>query len=229
MPIKNDWHSFQMPFQLSSWHISLQILFFLITHDFYIYWFHRLQHNNKWLWRTHESHHSVKNVDWLAGSRSDIFEIIINQTIEFLPIILLGADPNVVPIKAFLDAFFGLWIHGNINVKLGWLGKIINTPVAHQWHHADDKIVFYSNYATKFSFWDYLFGKAIIPNRIPQKWGLPYTFPKDYFAQHIFAIIRFDERILFKKSNIRKLYLLRNRIIHILPKKIAISYYHHNI
>lgn len=229
MPINANWTSFtNLPIHLptnlptiKNWHIGFQVLFFLITHDLYIYWFHRLQHNIKWLWRTHEAHHSVKDVDWLAGSRSHIFEIIINQTIEFLPIILLGADPNVVPIKAFLDAVFGLWIHGNINIRLGWLGKIINTPVAHQWHHADDKIVFYANYATKFSFWDYLFGTAIIPDRTPDKWGLPYVFPKDYFAQHLFSIKRFDERVLFKKSKVRKLYHLRIKAIKKLPNKFS--------
>lgn len=230
LPIKSNLEASNISFSLipnlaekysilhSPFSIILQVLFFLITHDLYIYWFHRWQHNNKWLWRTHEAHHSVKEVDWLAGSRSHIFEIIINQTIEFLPIILLGASPEVVPIKAFLDAIFGLWIHGNINIKLGWLGKIINTPVAHQWHHADDKQVFYANYATKFSFWDYLFGTAHVPDYKPTQWGLPYLFPKDYFAQHVFAIKRFDERKLFKKRILRELYLIRIRAIKKSPK-----------
>ena len=43
----------------------VQVLFFLVTHDFYIYWFHRWQHHNPVLWRTHEAHHSGKHVDWL--------------------------------------------------------------------------------------------------------------------------------------------------------------------
>src|SRR5690554_2918927 len=67
---------------ISHWPMWAILLFFVVTHDFYIYWFHRLQHANKWLWRTHEAHHSVEQVDWLAGSRSHILEIIINQTIE---------------------------------------------------------------------------------------------------------------------------------------------------
>src|SRR6185312_11859661 len=55
---------------ISSWPVYLQVLFFFVTHDFYIYWFHRAQHSSKILWRTHEAHHSVKQVDWMAGSRS---------------------------------------------------------------------------------------------------------------------------------------------------------------
>jgi len=82
--------------QFSSWPITLQVLFFLVTHDFYIYWFHRWQHANKFLWRTHEAHHSNEQVDWNAGTRSHAIEIIINQTIEFLPIFLLGDRKSVV-------------------------------------------------------------------------------------------------------------------------------------
>ncbi|MDX2001198.1 MAG: sterol desaturase family protein [Chitinophagales bacterium] len=185
---------------ISHWPIALQVLFFLVTHDFYIYWFHRLQHNSKFFWRTHEAHHSVKEVDWLAGSRSHILEIIINQSIEFAPIILLGADPMVVPIKALLDAMWGIYIHSNINVKSGWLQYIINGPEMHQWHHADQKEVFYSNYATKFAFYDWIFGTAYLPNHKPLKFGLPYEYPRDYFLQHIYSVWRFDYHKLYQKQ-----------------------------
>ena len=65
--------------KVSTWPIVCQVLFFLITHDFYIYWFHRWQHANKLLWRTHEAHHSNKYIDWIAGARSHSVEILINQ------------------------------------------------------------------------------------------------------------------------------------------------------
>ena len=40
--------------------IWIQLIFFLVTHDLYIYWMHRWQHKNKYLWRIHEAHHSPK-------------------------------------------------------------------------------------------------------------------------------------------------------------------------
>src|ERR1700712_4853685 len=52
-----DWSHFQF---VRHWPIAVQVLFFLVTHDFYIYWFHRFQHANKFFWRTHEAHHSGK-------------------------------------------------------------------------------------------------------------------------------------------------------------------------
>ncbi|MCS6903973.1 MAG: sterol desaturase family protein [Bacteroidia bacterium] len=178
---------------VTSWPIWVQVLFFLFLHDFYIYWFHRLQHTNKILWRTHEAHHSNTEVDWIAGARSHSLEILINQTIEFAPIIFLGAAPEVVPIKALIDAVWGNYIHSNIDVRSGFLVYIINGPELHRWHHADDKRVFFANYATKFAFWDWIFGTAFLPaNEKPQKFGLYYPYPNDYLLQHIFAFWRFD-------------------------------------
>lgn len=188
---------------LSHWPIWALVLLFLVTHDFYIYWFHRLQHESKLFWRLHEAHHSVTEVDWLAGSRSHILEIIINQTIEFAPIILLLDNHTaaiVVPIKALIDAVWGMWIHSNIDAHTGKLQYVINGPEMHQWHHSNHQEVFYSNYSTKFAFWDWIFGTAFLPGlkpfkyqfMKPAKFGLPYDFPRGYFEQNWFAFHRFD-------------------------------------
>ena len=177
---------------VTGWPLWVQVLFFFVTHDLYIYWFHRAQHHNKVLWRIHEAHHSGKDVDWLAGSRSHVFEIIINQTIEFAPIVLLGANPLVVPIKALMDAVYGMFIHSNINVSFGKLKYIFNGPEMHQWHHADNVAVFYMNYSTKLSLWDWLFGTIYLPPHKPEVYGLYYDYPDDYFLQHAFSFKRFN-------------------------------------
>lgn len=186
-----------------AWPIAVQVLFFVVTHDLYIYLFHRWQHASTILWRTHEAHHSGKQVDFLAGSRSHALEIIINQTIEFAPIIiLLGPGSPVIPIKALLDAMFGMFIHANIDVKLGRFKHLINSPELHLWHHANYREVFHANFATKFALWDYLFGTIYHPGTKPgdepENWGLYYDFPKDYFLQHAFSVKRFDEKKLLR-------------------------------
>ncbi|HWZ04035.1 MAG TPA: sterol desaturase family protein [Mucilaginibacter sp.] len=218
------WHGFAF---FRSWTITEQVLFFLVTHDLYIYLFHRLQHASKLLWRTHEAHHSGKEVDFLAGSRSHIVEIIINQTIEFAPIIILGAHPEVVPIKALLDAMFGMFIHANVNVKFGKLKYFLNSPELHLWHHANYREVFHANFATKFSIWDYLFGTAYFPGRKPgndrENWGLYYDYPKDYFLQHAFSVKRFDEKNLLKFKWFKWYYELRPNLIIGLGKLLGIK------
>jgi len=198
-PMDKAWHLSSLHL-VSSWPLVLQVLFFLVVHDFYIYWFHRWQHHSRILWRTHEAHHSNKEVDWLAGTRSHVLEIIINQTVEFAPIVLLGANPMVVPIKALLDAVWGMYIHSNIDVRSGKLQYIINGPEMHQWHHANDRRVFYANFSTKLALWDWLFGTAFLPPREkPAEFGLYYDYPKDYFLQHVFSVKRLDENKLAEK------------------------------
>lgn len=175
---------------LRSQPLGLQMVVFLISHDFYIYWFHRWQHHSALLWRIHEAHHSTTEVDWLSGSRSHSLEILVNQTIEFLPIVLL-ASPEVAVMKGAVDAVWGMYIHSNINVRSGWLQRVINGPEMHRWHHADDPRSHNRNFSTKFAVWDWLFGTAYLPHgEKPTSYGLHDAFPKGYIRQHLYAFRR---------------------------------------
>jgi sterol desaturase/sphingolipid hydroxylase (fatty acid hydroxylase superfamily) len=207
---------------VGNWPVWVQVLFFLITHDFYIYWFHRWQHNNRFLWRTHEAHHSPKTVDWLSGARSHSLEILINQSVEFAPIILLGAAPEVALYKGMISAIWGMFIHSNIDVRLGKLQYIINGPELHRWHHSDEEgKEFQNNYGTKLAVWDWIFGTAFFPDpevRKPKRFGLSdtpdyplskdtsqnknriaaageiiYSDIKSYIKQHVYAFRKFKD------------------------------------
>lgn len=218
LPIDKAFHLSSLQL-VTHWPLALQVLFFLVTHDLYIYWFHRWQHHSKILWRTHEAHHSGTAIDWLAGARSHSVEILINQTIEFAPIILLGANPMVVPIKALLDAVWGMYIHSNVNVKTGRLQYFINGPEMHQWHHANSREVFYANFSTKFALWDWLFGTAYLPEKKPDSFGLPYAFPKDYFVQHAHAVKKISEEELLKHRLFHQYYYLRPNLLKWLKRQ----------
>ncbi len=178
--------------------ILIQLAILLVFHDFYIYWFHRWMHHNKYLWRIHEAHHTCIDVDWLAGARSHSVEILINQTIEFAPIILLGASPEIAIYKGMISAIWGMFIHSNIDVRLGKLQYIINGPEMHRWHHSDDPGKEYqNNFATKLAIWDWIFGTAFLPDpklKKPVHYGLSDTpeYP-----------LKYSER-LFKQFNTKK-------------------------
>jgi sterol desaturase/sphingolipid hydroxylase (fatty acid hydroxylase superfamily) len=172
---------------LGHWPLWLQVTLFVITHDFYIYWMHRWQHRNKFMWRLHEAHHSPTSVDWLSGSRSHCLEILINQTVEFAPIVLLGASPAVIPLKGAISAVWGMYIHSNLNVQSGRLQWIINGPEMHRWHHAIGKGMG-SNFSTKLAVWDWMFGTAYLPaNQRATGYGVRSRFPKHYVAQTLYA------------------------------------------
>jgi len=180
---------------VSAWPIGLQLGFFVVTHDLFNYGFHRLQHHAPLLWRVHEAHHSVPQVDWLSGVRSHALEILIGQTIEFAPIVLLGAPPEVAALKGSISAIWGMFIHSNLDVRLGKLQWIINGPEMHRWHHATDPEAQGKNFATKLAMWDWLFGSAYFPSPAVRKadsYGLanvqyPEHFPLGYFVQQAYA------------------------------------------
>jgi sterol desaturase/sphingolipid hydroxylase (fatty acid hydroxylase superfamily) len=179
---------------ISDWPVIWQLVFFIIIHDLYIYWFHRWQHRSKLLWRLHEAHHSTQSVDWLSGVRSHSLEILINQTVEFLPIVLLGAAPEVALYKGVVSAIWGMYIHSNINVRSGFLQFIINGPEMHRWHHANDRRIYNMNFATKLAIWDWIFTTAYFPREEkPESYGLDYYFPKNYIKQHLFAFRKIDK------------------------------------
>lgn len=183
---------------LDRWHavrdlpLTVQFAVFFITHDFYIYWFHRWQHSNPVLWRLHEAHHSTVDVDWLSGSRSHSLEILVNQTIEFAPILLL-ASPEIAVVKGAVDAVWGMYIHSNIDVRTGWLQYIINGPEMHRWHHARDGAAHNKNFSTKLAIWDWMFGTAFRPtDSKPGAYGIGIEYPQNYFKQHVYAFRRSD-------------------------------------
>jgi sterol desaturase/sphingolipid hydroxylase (fatty acid hydroxylase superfamily) len=175
---------------VSGWPFAAQLALFVVTHDFYIYWFHRAQHNVPWLWRLHEAHHSAREVDWIAGSRSHALEIVINQTIEVAAMVLLGASTDVMLYKGAVSVVWGMWIHANVDVRTGWLQRIVNGPELHRWHHAIDYAPPGRNYGTKFAFWDYLFGTADRRPGKPAGYGLADPFPDGFLAQQAHAFRR---------------------------------------
>ena len=182
--------------------IWLQLVIFTISHDIYIYLMHRWQHKNKYLWRIHEAHHSPKKVDWLSGSRSHALEILMNQTIEFLPIVLLGAPVEVLAYKATISAVWGMYIHANLNVHTGNLQKIINGPEMHRLHHTTGKGR-NRNFATKFAIWDWLLGTAYLPEGIKaEDYGLKTYFPPHYFMQTLYAFRTFKSKKKLKNQEV---------------------------
>jgi len=176
---------------IGGWPLAGQLAFFVVTHDFYIYWFHRLQHASPWLWRLHEAHHSTRQVDWISGARSHAFEILINQTVELAPIVLLHAHPTVAPLKLVASVLWGMYIHGNWDTRHGrWL-YLFNGPEMHRWHHAVETAAANVNFGTKLAVWDWVFGTASVPTGTkPGAYGLVDPgFPEGFLRQqaHVFA------------------------------------------
>ncbi len=113
-------------------------------------------------------------MDWLAGSRQHILELIITRTLVLAPIFVLGFSKEVIDAYIVIVGFQAVFNHANVSVRLGPLRYVIVTPNFHHWHHSADAEGIDRNYAAHFAFLDYAFGtahKADRPGRTATAWS----------------------------------------------------------
>jgi len=160
----------------------------VLVADLVQYWTHRAYHEVPALWRLHAVHHSVKSMDWLAGSRQHILELLITRTLVLAPIFVLGFSKDVIDAYIVIVGFQAVFNHANVSVRLGPLRYVIVTPNFHHWHHSQDKEALDKNYAAHFAFLDHLFGTAVQSEREwPSDYGVLGDYvPKGFWRQFMF-------------------------------------------
>lgn len=167
---------------------ALQLFLIILVADLVQYTAHRGYHEIPLLWRFHSVHHSAKHMDWLAGSRQHIFELIATRCLVLTPIFVLGFSEQIIDLYVIIVGVQAVFNHANVQVKFGWLQYIIVTPQFHHWHHSSDKAAIDRNYAAHFSFLDYLLGTAVKGQaEWPDKYGVVGDYvPVGMFKQQLF-------------------------------------------
>jgi sterol desaturase/sphingolipid hydroxylase (fatty acid hydroxylase superfamily) len=160
----------------------------VLVADLVQYWTHRAYHEVPLLWRLHAVHHSVKSMDWMAGSRQHIVELLITRTLVLAPIFVLGFSKEVIDTYIVIVGFQAVFNHANVSVRLGPLRYLIVTPNFHHWHHSQDDEAIDKNYAAHFAFLDHLFGTAVQSDREwPQRYGVVGDYvPSGFWKQLLF-------------------------------------------
>ncbi|ABC28454.1 Sterol desaturase [Hahella chejuensis KCTC 2396] len=174
---------------IQSMPVWAQFLLAVFMADFSQYWFHRLYHTVPFLWKFHAVHHSSKHMDWLAGSRVHLVEILITRSVVMIPLFLLGFSAEALNAYVILVGVQAVLAHANLNFNFGFLKYILVTPQYHHWHHADDPAYAYKNYAIHLPIIDMLFGTFKLPGKEwPKSYGLlnNKTVPKGIIRQHMF-------------------------------------------
>jgi sterol desaturase/sphingolipid hydroxylase (fatty acid hydroxylase superfamily) len=163
----------------------LALFALILVADLVQYVVHRAYHEVPWLWRLHAVHHSVKTMDWLAGSRQHLVEVILTRTLVLAPIVVLGFAKEVIDAYIVIVGFQAVFNHANVSVRLGPLRYLIVTPNFHHWHHAQDGEAIDRNYAAHFAFLDHLFGTAVQSERAwPARYGVVGDgVPAGFWAQ----------------------------------------------
>lgn len=166
--------------------LSLPVWFRLIIayfiKDFCYYVAHSWMHYNKSLWQTHQWHHSIQQLWWLAAQRTSFTSRFLFQ-IGFIAYPLLSIPPEVMFYVGLFGAFHDNWVHLNIKWR-SWMGMLewfVVTPRYHSLHHTD---IGAKNMGSYFTIFDRIFGTYVDPESInpdEQKFGSvdePITWQK---------------------------------------------------
>lgn len=128
--------------------------------DFWIYWWHRANHEIPFLWRFHEVHHLDEFLDASSAFRFHFGEVMLSAVVRAVVIWLMDIPLASVVIFETLVLSMALFHHSNVNLP-DWLekplSKIIVTPSIHWVHHHAIRADTDSNYANTLSMWDILF------------------------------------------------------------------------
>jgi sterol desaturase/sphingolipid hydroxylase (fatty acid hydroxylase superfamily) len=177
---------------IASQPLWLQVIEIMFLTDFVQYWFHRAFHKIPFLWGFHAVHHSAQYMDWLAGSRMHIVEIVGLRSMTVVPMYVLGFAESALHAYIFLVYLNATFVHANVRFNVEWLKPFIVTPRFHHWHHGIEKEAIDVNFAIHFPWLDKIFGTYYMPaNKWPSGYGIGgHPVPNGYWQQFLYPFKR---------------------------------------
>ncbi|MEZ5501681.1 MAG: sterol desaturase family protein [Halioglobus sp.] len=171
--------------------LVVQVLLIMLVTDIAQYWVHRAFHRVPLLWRFHRIHHSAERMDWLAGSRLHIIDVLVTRSLSLVPMVVLGFSTDAINIYLPILAIQSVFIHCNLVFELPWLRGILTTPIYHHWHHTSDPEFVDRNFAISLPLLDLIFGTYYCPRGTwPTGYGLPGNPLKGNYLAHLLAPFR---------------------------------------
>lgn len=141
--------------------------------EFFYYWFHRASHRVRWLWATHAVHHSATHFNLSAAIRLGWTGTLTGAFVFFLPLAWLGFHPVAIAFVMGVGLLYQFFLHTALDVHLGPLEAVLNTPRHHRVHHASNETCLDKNYGNITILFDRLFGTfAATPAGEPLRYGL---------------------------------------------------------
>jgi lathosterol oxidase len=160
----------------------LQVIELMVLADLVQYAVHRAFHRVPALWRFHAIHHSIREMDWLAGSRLHLVDVVVTRALVVLPAFVLGFAEPALYAWLLIIAIHSVLNHLNLRFRPGWLEQLVVTPRYHYWHHAVRPVD--RNFAVHFPWIDRLFGTHHLPEAWPDELGIPgHPVPPGFVGQ----------------------------------------------
>ena len=156
---------------------------------------HLALHRFPLLWEFHKLHHSIRDMDWVGNFRFHWMELVVYGCLLFVPLSLwLGPSGQALLIVAVGSTLWGNLNHANIDIDLGPLAYVLNSPRMHLWHHdASGEGRMSKNYGVVLSLWDWVFRTAYWPrDRAPLRLGYEgdEEMPSTLWRQLLYPLTR---------------------------------------
>lgn len=138
----------------------LNYLIALTFIDFWMYWWHRINHEVPFLWKFHKLHHTDESLDSTSAIRFHPLEIIISSFIRIIVLLPFGINPEHITLYEKILSSVIFFNHSNINIsnKLDFIfRRFIVSPEIHRTHHSNNIEEANSNYSSVSPYWDMLF------------------------------------------------------------------------
>ena len=162
-------------------HVVSYWLMLLLMEDFLYYWLHRFDHEIRFFWAVHVTHHSSEHMNFTVGFRSSVFQPLY-RFVYFIPLALCGFQPVDIVFIYSATQIWGIFVHTELINKMGWLENILVTPSHHRVHHASNPKYLDKNMGMFLIIWDQLFGtfqsELTDKEYQPKKYGLTKPLEK---------------------------------------------------
>lgn len=151
--------------------LAVEVFAVMLVADLAQYWVHRSFHRLSWAWPFHAIHHSSRDLDWLAGSRLHVVDIIVTRTLTLAPLLIIGFSQEALYIWLVIIAVQATLNHVNMRFDIPVVNQLLVLPRFHHWHHAMEPID--KNFAVHFPWIDRLFGTYHMPKgKWPEATGI---------------------------------------------------------
>ncbi|MDP3896957.1 MAG: sterol desaturase family protein [Mesorhizobium sp.] len=182
--VSQAWQARWLGAQMANLPVVAQVFLVMLVADLTQYWVHRGFHRIGWAWPFHAIHHSTRNMDWLAGSRLHVVDIVATRALILVPLFVLGFSETALYIWLAIVAVQATLNHVNMPLRLRWIEQILVTPRFHHWHHAVSPID--KNFAVHFPWIDRLFGTYHMPGDLwPDEVGIHGDPVPDDFGRQL--------------------------------------------
>lgn len=177
--------------------VPLQLLFAVLIFDLIACSVHVAIHRSDTLWAFHKVHHSSRQLDVLATTRTQPFELLIRNVPAQLALFALGVPGNLVGVTVLVFGAFGAFNHSNLRLPLRHAEWLFITPRLHRVHHVPATCQY--NFATIFTIWDRPWGRLLRTDADPDAdLGVPGEI--ESFPQRFAPAFREPVRHLLEKA-----------------------------